>query len=286
MSRGSSITVVIPTRGRDAESLSGCLRAVFEQRPFADEVLVVDNGGGAAEAVVKSFPGARALREPRIGVHHARNRGIEEAKGEILLFIDDDIRPEPGWLEALAGAFGDPQVLAAGGPIRPDWQEPPPAWVVRNSRVLDLLGLLDLGEQRRDLDYRREFLVGGNLACRRSAVRGESGFQAVWPCAGLGVIADDYELSRRLAGIGRVIYEPRAAVRHLISPRKTRWSHILPRVYAAEAARTALGGRLSPRRGPRELLGRDGLLSAAVLLGHLRAVFSASRRNTVIRGHF
>ncbi len=275
MNTSYSVTIVIPTSGGDSPGLRACMASVFSQRPLPQDVLVVENGklaSGIRGLQAEFGPRLRAAHEPRAGVHHARNRGIALARGAIVVFLDDDVRPEAGWLASLTEACAEPGALAAGGPLRPEWESPPPAWLTASACAMGTLGLLDLGRERRDLDARREFLVGGNLACRRSAVLGAGGFQDIWPYPGLktGTLADDYELSRRLARAGRVVYEPRAAVRHVIPARKLGWGHVLRRVYAQEAARTVLGGRLSPRRGPRELLGPAGLISAAVLLGHFR----------------
>ena len=266
-----ALTVAVPTRGNGEPLLHDCLRSILAQTASADEVLVVDNGGGGVSLERTFGSRVRVLREAALGVSHARNRAVAEARGEIIAFIDDDVRVEPGWLAALRAPFTDPAVLAAGGPIIADWECPPPAWLLRSSRALGAMGVLDLGPRARDIDAAAEFLVGGNMACRRSAILGGRGFQAVWPCRGLGAIADDYELSRRLAREGRVVYAPAAAVRHRIPRRKCAWAHVLGRVYTAEAARTVLGGRLNPRRGPRELLSPEGLIAATVVLGHLRA---------------
>ena len=50
-------------------------------------------------------------------VARSRNVGVKVAAGDILAFIDDDAVPEPDWLEQLAGAYEDPRVSAAGGPV-------------------------------------------------------------------------------------------------------------------------------------------------------------------------
>lgn len=265
-----TVSVVLPTRGTDAGLIRGCLESLARQTFRAGEILVVDNGGGAAAGVCRDFEGARCVSEPRPGVPHARNRGVLEARGTLVAFVDDDVRPDPGWLAALVSAFDAPEVLAAGGPVRVEWGRRPGA-LARSPRVLAAMGMLDLGLSRHDVDPDAEFLVGGNLACRRSAVLGESGFRAVWPDGGLGAIADDYELSRRLARQGRAVYVPEASARHLVAPAKSRWTGLLARVTSAEAARTTLGGRLRPRRGPLALLGVEGLVTAAVLAGHFRA---------------
>ena len=278
MGAGANATVAVCTRGTDAALLRGCLESVFAQRPPPEDVLVVDNGGGAAASLRGVFgPRLRVVNEPRVGAWRARNRAIADASGEIIAFLDDDVRAEPGWLTAISAVFAEPEVLAAGGPISPVWEEPPPAWLLSSSRALGTQGLLDLGPVRRDIDPQREFFVGGNLACRRAAVRGSRGFLPVWPCSGLGAIADDYELSRRLAREGRAVYEPAAATRHLIARGKTRWGHVLRRAYAAEAARTCLGGRLDSSRAAAELRGAKALVAAAVFLGHVRARLSGYR---------
>lgn len=267
------VTVAVPSRGTDMPLLRGCVESIFTQRPPPEDVIVVDNSrSGAAAFLGAEFgPRLRVVHEPRPGVWLARNCALAQARGEIVAFLDDDVRAGPGWLAALSAVFADPSVLAAGGPLFPDWESPPPSWLATSSRAMGTLGLLDLGPIRRDLDPDREFLVGGNLACRRAAVSGSRGFREVWPCPGLGTVAEDYELSRRLAREGRVVYEPAASARHLITRRKTRWTHVLRRAYAAEAARTSLGGRLDVRRALPEICGRKALVSAAVLLGHMQA---------------
>jgi hypothetical protein len=154
--------------------------------------------------------------------------------------------------------------------------EPPPAFLLRSRRLLSFLGVVDFGPERKRIDPDREFLIGANFACRRDKVNGERGFRGVFPFPGLGACADDYELSRRLAREGVALYEPAAYVHHRILPDKTRLSYLLGRVFLFSAAGARLGAALKPRRGPRELLGTEGAVSAAALLGHLYGRLSGS----------
>ena len=50
----------------------------------------------------------------------ARNTGIAQTHGEIVIFIDDDAIPDEGWLDALVAELSDPEIWAAGGPVDPN----------------------------------------------------------------------------------------------------------------------------------------------------------------------
>jgi len=91
-------TVVICTRDRP-EELDRCLDAVGAVAYPSFDVLVVDNGSSASgvRAIAQRW-GARCVVEPRPGLSRARNRGAREARGELVAYLDDDARPEPGWL--------------------------------------------------------------------------------------------------------------------------------------------------------------------------------------------
>ena len=73
------------------------------------EVLVVDNGcADHTDAVIEAFAGRLPIRrefEPRRGHTPARNRAWMPAKGEYIVWTDDDVVVDPGWLAALCGAF-------------------------------------------------------------------------------------------------------------------------------------------------------------------------------------
>ena len=241
------LTAVVPVRDQ-CGLLTGCLRALMEQTRPLDEILVVDNGSrDGLDAVLSRFPSVRAVREPRRGVHHARNRGLAEAAGDIVLFTDADGRPVPVWAEELERCFERPEVACAGGPTTAVWQAPPPGPVLRSARLRSYLGVVDLGPRRRDLDGRSDFLVGANLAVRKAGL--ERGFVGVFPFPPLGACAEDLELSRRLSRERVAVYEPAAEVRHLIEPRKTRLSHLLLRGFCFSAANAALekaGGAARP----------------------------------------
>lgn len=84
------------------------------------EVIVVLNGPEDEKFAhaVSRFP-VRLLNEPRPGVSIARNHAVSRAKGEILVFVDDDVLPEPNWLEEIVQGFAEPNVACVTGRVIP-----------------------------------------------------------------------------------------------------------------------------------------------------------------------
>lgn len=105
------ISVVIATYDRPA-SLELCLRSLRAQRVGRGlETIVVDNHpqSGLTEAMMDRFPEIRWLREPVAGLSRARNRGIQAARGEVIVTTDDDVMAKEDWLERLTAPLFEPE---------------------------------------------------------------------------------------------------------------------------------------------------------------------------------
>ena len=129
-------TVIVCSYNR-AESLRDTLAALLAQSTAparAWEVIVVDNNSpdhtrDVVEQVQRGWPLLRYEFEGAQGLSHARNHGIACARGEVILFTDDDVLPEPDWLETTLEGMARHGALACGGYIAPIWEAPPPAWL-------------------------------------------------------------------------------------------------------------------------------------------------------------
>jgi GT2 family glycosyltransferase len=117
------VSLIICTRNR-AEQLRTCLsRMLVLEAPCEWELIVVDNGSSDATAAVVGEYAAgapiplRYLREPVAGLSRARNRGIAAARGDAILFTDDDCYPEADYLRAAVAVLGNPRVDYFGGRI-------------------------------------------------------------------------------------------------------------------------------------------------------------------------
>jgi GT2 family glycosyltransferase len=207
-------SIVIPTRAR-ASYLRVALASIAPQAAAAAaEVLVVDDAGPtpAARALAARFGARYEPHERPLGLNVARNTGVERSAGELVVFVDDDIRASGGWLQALLDAAREhPQVNVFTGPIharlegrelRTCGREQPP------------ITTLELGAQDTDARY----AWGANMAIRRSALQRVGPFDVSLEHGG-----DEQEWQDRMrtsspggasAEAERVLYVARAAVDH------------------------------------------------------------------------
>jgi glycosyltransferase involved in cell wall biosynthesis len=129
-------SIVVCTYNR-AESLRDTLRALQALRADPGrrwEVIVVDNNSkdhtkAVVEEAQRGWPLLRYEFEGSQGLSHARNHGIGVARGDVILFTDDDVLPEPEWLETTLAGLETFGADACGGFIAPIWESPPPAWL-------------------------------------------------------------------------------------------------------------------------------------------------------------
>jgi len=113
-----SVSVVVVSHGRP-ESLMWCLSALAGQAYEPYEIVVVADLAACAYVSESHFAGRLKLvpfEEQNIAA--ARNKGVAEAAGEIIAFVDDDAAAEPLWLRNLVAGFGLPEVVCAGGYVR------------------------------------------------------------------------------------------------------------------------------------------------------------------------
>src|SRR5207248_1196655 len=109
--------------------------------------------------------GAKVVALPQAaGANAARNVGLREARGELMLLIDDDINAPEGWLEALLkGAASSPERDVFGGPIRPALAGGGPAGCGREPAPITSL---ELGAEDHDV----ELVWSANMAIRKRAL--------------------------------------------------------------------------------------------------------------------
>ena len=186
-------SIVIPTHARP-DYLRVALASIAPQAAAAGaELLVVEDGQPSHDvgALAKRF-GATHLSHARpLGLNAARNTGVANSRGELLVFVDDDVEVGPGWLQALLVAAREhPDTQVFTGPIRPRL-EGRGGWSRHScGREGPPITSLDLGS--RDTDDVR-FAWGANMTVRRGALERVGPFDAT-----LGLYGDEQEWQERL----------------------------------------------------------------------------------------
>lgn len=219
---GINASVIVCTYNR-ADSLRKTLHALAAQQlaPAASwELIVVDNNSSdhtpeVVQSFQQEFPSLRYAHESRQGLSFARNHGIDLAQGDVLLFTDDDVRPEADWISSTLTALDREQADACGGYIAPDWELPPPAWLTE--RFHGFLAIKTDPHAYR-IETTDKLPFGANMAFRRhlfdqfgqfDTERGRKGNQLA--------SGEDGEMFERLLQHGvKVIHVPEARVHHRI----------------------------------------------------------------------
>jgi glycosyltransferase involved in cell wall biosynthesis len=156
------ISVVIPVYN-EAGRIGACLESIAAQtvRPF--EVVVVDNNStDDTREVVSRYPFARLISAKRQGVVHARNRGFNNAGGEIIGRIDADTRLPCDWVQQVQRLFADEALAAVSGAVS--------YYDIPFSRLLSRVDLFCRRFTAARMG-RQVFLQGANMALRASAWR-------------------------------------------------------------------------------------------------------------------
>ena len=221
-----ALTAAVCTRN-GAAHIAECLDALAQlEYPGPLDLLVVDNApvDDSTRAVVARYPSIRYVVEPRPGLNWARNRAIQECRGDFLAFTDDDVSVDPGWAAAVGRLFAsDAAVDAITGLVVPDEID------VESQRLFERYGGFGRGFDRH---YYRVDPAAGERAARRHAGAGRFGtganmsfrrsvFDRVgWfdPALDVGTPTNgggDLDMFFRVLKHGcTLVYEPSAVVRH------------------------------------------------------------------------
>jgi glucosyl-dolichyl phosphate glucuronosyltransferase len=181
-------TIIIPTFGRPAE-IKSALRSLLaiDLSRLDTEILVVDNNRDSVlsedlrVACAEAGDPVRYVAEPSFGQTAARHRGAKEARGDLLIYVDDDVEVSSGWLDAFLNAFDDPTLGLAGGPSIPAFTGSVPPWLwdflqptPYGGWSCGWLSLLDIGKTVEAVDP--VWIWGLNFAIRKDVLFRLGGF--------------------------------------------------------------------------------------------------------------
>jgi glycosyltransferase involved in cell wall biosynthesis len=225
-----NVSVVMCTYNR-GPSLLQALNSVAAQTlaPSVEwEIIVVDNNSNDNTREIVAACGERNagriryVFESQQGLSRARNTGIREARGQIVVFVDDDVIARPGWLHKLTSPMIEGEYAACGGRIAAPCDFRPPAWFSVGGET-DLLGALlpvfDLGAHACDMTRPP---YGANMAFRKAMFEKYGLFRVdLGRCGNAYLMGEDVEFGNRLLAAGeRLRYVPDAVVEHPVSEQR------------------------------------------------------------------
>jgi glycosyltransferase involved in cell wall biosynthesis len=183
------ISIVIPVYNEEKQ-LAACLRTIAQQRQRPHEVIVVDNNSTDRTAqIARRFGFVKVITAKRQGVVHARDRGFNAARGDIIGRIDADTRLPRDWTQQVTRIFKDTSIDAVSG-----------AMTYYDIPCARFFSKFDLMIRRRTarLMAGEVFLQGANMAVRRSAWR-----TCRTDMCHVGGLHEDFDLAIHLVQAGR-----------------------------------------------------------------------------------
>lgn len=197
--------------------------------PVGDyEILLIDNNctdrtPQVCEAFRQQHPDLqfRYLQEREQGLSAARNKGIQEARGEVLVYVDDDALVDKDYLTTYAEFFiSHPHIQAAGGPILPLYETQEPEWMSPYTKAL-LTAYMYYGDKVRRYPHNK-FPGGGNAAYRREVFEQVGKFNTALGRKGISLMgAEEKDIFDKMRAMGMSFYYlPNAVLHHIIPQTK------------------------------------------------------------------
>ncbi len=248
------LTIAVPTHNR-AALLGETLASLAAQRlpeGFEPECIVVDNNSSDRTPAVVEEAAARApfamrrVFEPRPGSSFARNRAVDEAGGDFILFIDDDAVADSSWAARMLAAIERRRLDAACGMVLPRWEAAPPRWLgpslyVRFA-VHDQHAIAAAPPAAAEV-LRNYF--SANVGFRRECFTRFGRFREdLGVVGGNPISGEDTELfSRIIARGGAMGFVPEARVFHLVPAARMNRKYLLRKAFAFGVGTALAGGR-------------------------------------------
>lgn len=223
------ITLIICTYNRE-KYIGPLLESIAKNDyPTTDyEIVLVDNNcTDNTRQVCEQFAMAhpevvlRYVVEPEQGLSAARNKGIKEAKGDIIIYIDDDALVDSDYIRIYAEHFAAHiDTMAAGGPIEPLYETAEPSWMSPYTKAL-LTAWMNYGDKVREYPKGR-YPGGGNAAYRKVVFDQVGLFNTELGRKGnLLLASEEKDIFDKMKALGmKVLYLPTPVLHHCIPQAK------------------------------------------------------------------
>ena len=246
-----SVTVVVCAYTGDRwVTLQDAIDAAQHQLNREDELLVVVDHNDALLTRCREYLNNLKVFSNRHnpGLSGARNTALDEAKGSIVVFLDDDAIPLEGWLDALRGPYADDRVYGVGGLATPQWFAGQPKWFPEE--FLWVVGCSHPGLPADSHPVRN--LVGANMSFRKCAFDRVGGFAEQLGRTGTRLLGcEETEFSIRLTQANPsaiILHEPASKVVHLVTQQRASLSYFVRRCWAEGISKAEVARRVGRSR--------------------------------------
>lgn len=235
------LSIIFCTYNRE-RYIYNAMKSIAEQnfsRGDYEIILINNNSTDRTEALCKKFGtdypdiDFQYYIETNQGLSYARNRGVKESKGDILVFVDDDATVYDEYLSSIDSFFDShPSVSACGGPIKPVYEVEKPKWLSHYTEQL-IGGALYEGDKIKPF-RNGKYPGGGNSAFRKEVFEKYGLFNVELGRKGTGLIgAEEKDLYDRLTkGREEFYYLPQMGIYHYIPEKKLTESHFKELTYS------------------------------------------------------
>jgi GT2 family glycosyltransferase len=219
------------------------------------------------------------------GLSGARNTGAAAATAGVVAFLDDDAVAAPDWLERLGSLYDDPDVLAVGGRVVPQWEAGRPDYF---GEELDwIVGCTHRGMPKVAAEVRN--VIGANMSFRSQVLQTVGGFNtALGRQNSLPLGCEETEICIRAAigsPGGRVVYEPAALVNHFVPAQRGTLGYMLRRAWSEGISKALVSKIVGHKRalGPERRYVRSTLPRAVAsgIAGKVRGTDPAGLRRAM-----
>ena len=215
--------------------LNYLLKLHFDTNTF--QIIIVDNN---SSDTTKSFClqfitdnplyEIKYIFEVKQGLSNARNCGIKNSNGEIIVFLDDDALVMPDWLDELHRTFTLYKADVVGGKVELLYEKEKPIWLSQDLEFY--LSTIDWGDKDVEIRLPDKWLVGANIAFKKEIFENYN-FLSILGRSGEKLLSgEETELCERLQKNEKLIYySSKAIVKHIVLPERLEKKFFLNRVF-------------------------------------------------------
>ena len=226
------------------DDLVSCIESIQAQdeKPF-EVILVIDHNSALLARAKEHLPAIVVLENSyQRGLSGSRNRAVEQARGDILVFIDDDAVASHDWLSHMMRGYDDPSVMGIGGRIKPQWEKGRPGWFPEEFDWV--VGCTYRGMPQAKAPVRN--LIGCNMSFRRDIFSSVGNFSVNMGRIGtLPLGCEETELcirARQHWPDRALLYEPMAMVTHQVPESRSAMRYFYSRCYSEGKSKAMLAG--------------------------------------------